>query len=118
VLGVSLRDSGKIVPLATNMDRRLAELPEVPTFAELGLAGHGTLNWSALFAPAGTPPEIVTRLYDVFTDAARDEHLMKMAAKSGTFGFPANSQEEVRTSLKSEIDKWRKTASEIKLDLN
>ncbi|HEX2216991.1 MAG TPA: tripartite tricarboxylate transporter substrate binding protein [Xanthobacteraceae bacterium] len=118
VLGVSLRDSGKIIPLATNMPERLKELPDVPTFTEHGLPGHGTQNWSGLFAPAGTPPEVIKTLYEAFTNAAKDPELLQMAAKSGTFGFAAGSHDEVQTWLKAELAKWRETVAQIKLDLN
>jgi tripartite-type tricarboxylate transporter receptor subunit TctC len=118
VLGISLSQSGKIVLLATNMTGRLSMLPEVPTFAELGLEGQGTLNWSALFAPFGTPPEIIAALHRAFTDAVKDPVIVTQAEKTGTFGFAAETPEETAAWLKAEIVKWQRTTSEIKIEMN
>lgn len=117
-LGMSLVKSGKIVVVATTMPQRLAAFPDVPTFAELGLPGHGTLNWSALFAPAGTPPEIVKTLHKVFTDAVNDPHILQQAEKSGTFGFAADSPDATAAWLKEEMAKWRHTIAETKIEMN
>jgi tripartite-type tricarboxylate transporter receptor subunit TctC len=118
VLGVSLANSGKIFVLATNMTKRLEALPDVPTFTELGYPGQGTLNWSALFAPAGTPPEIIQTLYKAFTDAVNDPLITQQAEKTGTFGFPAPSVDATAAWLKEEMEKWRRTVAEVKIDLN
>ncbi len=118
VLGISLRQSGKIFPIATNMTSRLSQLPDVPTFTELGLPGQGTLNWSALLAPAGTPPEIVQSLHRAFTDAVRDPQIIEQAEKTGTFGFASDTVEATQAWLKDEIAKWRRITSEIKIEMN
>jgi tripartite-type tricarboxylate transporter receptor subunit TctC len=54
--------SGQIRALAVTSDARLAELPNVPTMAEAGVSGVKVGLWSGVFAAAGTPPVIVTRL--------------------------------------------------------
>jgi tripartite-type tricarboxylate transporter receptor subunit TctC len=118
VLGISLSQSGKIFLLATNMHHRLKQLPDVPTFDELGLKGQGTLNWSALFAPAGTPGEIVETLHRAFTDAVKDPLIMEQAEKTGTFGFAADTVDETSAWLKDEMEKWRRTTAEIKIEMN
>src|SRR5438445_11884037 len=51
--------AGRMKALATAMPSRLAELPEVPTLAELGYAGIGTNAWQGMFAPAATPRPVV-----------------------------------------------------------
>jgi tripartite-type tricarboxylate transporter receptor subunit TctC len=53
---------GEVRALAITSDARLAELPDVPTMAEAGVPGVKVGLWSGVFAPAGTPPVIVTRL--------------------------------------------------------
>ncbi len=60
--------SGKVRALAVTSSRRSLAAPEYPTLAESGLAGYESTSWLALFAPAGTPREIVAR---VSADAAR-----------------------------------------------
>ncbi len=118
VQGTKLRDSGQIKLYATNMTERLKTLPDVPTFAELGLPGHGTLNWSGVFAPAGTPPEIIRKLHEAFTKAVNDPWVIEKAGNTATFKFPTDAQEEFATFVKSEMDKWTKIAEEVKLDMN
>ena len=55
--------AGKLRALAVTTAARSAVAPEVPTLAESGLAGYDLSSWQAVFAPAGTPPAIVDRLY-------------------------------------------------------
>jgi tripartite-type tricarboxylate transporter receptor subunit TctC len=118
VQGHMLRDSGKVRIIATSMTRRIPSLPDVPTFTELGLPGQGTLNWSGVFAPAGTPPEIVRKLHRVWTDAAKSPFVLERAAKTATFLFHTETQEEMAAFVKDELAKWRAIAQEVKIDLN
>ncbi len=53
---------GKVRALAVTNDKRSVALPELPTIAEAGLPGYQSISWLALFAPAGTPRDIVNRL--------------------------------------------------------
>jgi tripartite-type tricarboxylate transporter receptor subunit TctC len=55
---------GKIKPLAVTSPTRMPELPNVPTVAEAGFPGLELSVWTALLAPAGTPPDIVAKLED------------------------------------------------------
>lgn len=53
---------GKLRILAVGGDKRLAALPDVPTFAEAGVKNFGVVNWTGLWAPKGTPPDVIARL--------------------------------------------------------
>jgi tripartite-type tricarboxylate transporter receptor subunit TctC len=53
---------GKLVALASSMSKRSSVLPNVPTVAESGLPGFSYNLWVGMFAPAGTPPDIVDKL--------------------------------------------------------
>jgi tripartite-type tricarboxylate transporter receptor subunit TctC len=110
--------AGTVFPLASVTDKRLAALPDVPTLAEAGFPGVGTGNWSALFAPAGTPPEVVKVLHRAFTDAVKDASVVEAAGKTGTDVYPAGSPEETATWLRGEMTKWRGVVSEVKLEMN
>jgi tripartite-type tricarboxylate transporter receptor subunit TctC len=55
--------AGKLKPLAVTTAQRSGVAPDVPTMAESGLTGYELSSWQAVFAPAGTPPAIVERLY-------------------------------------------------------
>jgi tripartite-type tricarboxylate transporter receptor subunit TctC len=54
--------AGKVRLLATGGARRLAQLPDVPTVAESGLAGFEAVSWFGLFAPKGTPNDVVAKI--------------------------------------------------------
>jgi tripartite-type tricarboxylate transporter receptor subunit TctC len=110
--------AGTVHPIAAVTAKRLEALPDVPTLAELGFPGVGTGNWSALFAPAGTPPEVIKLLHRAFTDAVNDKFVVDAAGKTGTYIFPANSPEETRTWLGDEMKKWRGVVGEVKLEMN
>jgi tripartite-type tricarboxylate transporter receptor subunit TctC len=64
--------SGKVRAIAVTAARRLAQLPEVPTLAELGYPGATTEIGFALFAPAGTPPAVVARIHAALKDLPDD----------------------------------------------
>jgi tripartite-type tricarboxylate transporter receptor subunit TctC len=59
---VQLAKAGKVRPIAVTSLKRSAALPEVPTVAELGYPGFEANTWIGLFAPAGTPPDLLDRL--------------------------------------------------------
>jgi tripartite-type tricarboxylate transporter receptor subunit TctC len=106
------------VRVLSNVTDRLEGFKEFPTFAELGYKDVGTGNWSALFAPAGTPKEVIDVLYKAFTEAVRDPFVRDASAKTGTDIFPADSVEETQSWLKTEMVKWRKNIEEIPVELN
>jgi tripartite-type tricarboxylate transporter receptor subunit TctC len=59
---VQLARAGKVRPIAVTSLKRSSALPEVPTVAELGYPGFEANTWIGLFAPLGTPPELLDRL--------------------------------------------------------
>jgi len=75
--------SGKLRPLAHWGDRPLAALPEVPSLKQLGYKAQFA-QWSALFAPAATPPEIVQRLRAAAQKVAADPTVQQTIARAGS----------------------------------
>ena len=61
--------AGKLRGLAVTTAERAASMPDLPTIAEFGLPGYETYTWNALFAPAGTPPEVIERLNEAAVKA-------------------------------------------------
>jgi tripartite-type tricarboxylate transporter receptor subunit TctC len=55
--------AGKLRPLAMGSAKRSSVFPEVPTVAESGVPGYVSESWNGLIAPAGTPKEVIDRLY-------------------------------------------------------
>ena len=64
-----LAQGGQARILAVATDKRLASLPDVPTFEEIGVKGFESSTWNAIAAPPGTPPAIVEKLNDALSDA-------------------------------------------------
>jgi tripartite-type tricarboxylate transporter receptor subunit TctC len=101
--------AGKLRALAVSGPTRAAQLPDVPTFDELGVAYGNDTSWYALFAPAGTPREIVGKIN---TDTLRVLADPDMKARAVALGFRlvGDTPEQLGTVLHGEIDKWAKIA--------
>lgn len=74
---------GRLRGLAVLGPRRVSALPDLPTTAELGLAGAEGATWFGLYGPAGLPPAVVKKLHD---EVARIVKLPEVKAKFETFG--------------------------------
>ena len=64
--------AGKIEALAVSGNKRMPELPDVPSMAEAGYPGVDTLLWSGVFAPVTTPPAIARKLQKALANAIHD----------------------------------------------
>jgi tripartite-type tricarboxylate transporter receptor subunit TctC len=100
-----LAKAGKLRALAVTTARRSSIAPDVPTLAESGLPGFEVGSWQGVFAPAGTPPEIVKRLNAEIVKAL---NLPDVREKLGSLGaeIVANSPEEFSALVKAEVVKW------------
>ena len=96
---------GKFRALAVSGPERATELPNVPTFAELGVPYGNDTSWYALFAPAGTPPAIVAKINGDTNRMLTDPDLKSRVTKLG-FRLVGSSPEQLGTYLKNEIGKW------------
>jgi tripartite-type tricarboxylate transporter receptor subunit TctC len=97
--------AGKLRPLAVTSLRRAPALPDVPTMSESGTDGYEVLNWFGVFAPAGTPKEIVDRLQTEAAVMMADDKTKNMLTGEGADPIaskPANFAAFVR----AEIKKW------------
>lgn len=70
-------EAGKLRAIGTTGQVRLPSLPNVPTFAELGYPGINFTAWSVLLAPAGTPPQVVEKISQVFEAVLKDPRVVK-----------------------------------------
>ena len=109
--------AGKIVPLAVTSERRSFALPDVPTLAELGVKGYEARTWYALWAPAGTPREIVERMQQEVAKALQSKELKDIWTALGADpgGQPP---EAMRRFVDAEVAKWAKAVKDsgAKLD--
>lgn len=106
---------GKARALAVTGNRRLAALPDVPTMAEAGLNGVDATTWFGLFAPAGTPKEVVDRLQRDAATALRA--LKENFAKQGDDAI-GSTPEEFSALVRSEHAKWGKLIKDLGVKLD
>ncbi len=97
--------SGKLRVLAVASERRSRVLPQVPTVAESGLPGFHASSWHGLFAPAGTPRDIVTRLHSDITQIVKLPDIHERLLAQGVEPV-ANTPAEFVDFIKSEIARW------------
>jgi len=102
--------AGKLLPLAVSSARRHPLLPEVPTIAEAG-AGIGSLatleavSWQGLFAPAGTPRDIVARLNVEVVRALESPEIKGFFSPQG-FVVAGSTPEQFKALVEAEVTKW------------
>src|SRR3989475_5872867 len=97
--------AGRMKALATAMPSRLAELPEVPTLAELGYAGIGTNAWQGMFAPAATPKPVLDMLYGSIA-AALSRPEMKESLAPQMLTLPLAPPQEFTEVVRKETQGW------------
>jgi tripartite-type tricarboxylate transporter receptor subunit TctC len=89
---LALMRAGSIKAYAVTSETRLAQAPEVPTFAELGLPKISWSAWYGLFAPKGTPKEIVSQLNAATVEALADLAVRSRLIDLGFEIFPREQQ--------------------------
>jgi tripartite-type tricarboxylate transporter receptor subunit TctC len=110
--------AGSLRPLAVLAEKRLTDYPDIPTLAEAGYPGVGTLHWQSMLAPAGTPKEVLATLHKAILEAARAPQLQEAFAKQLVTVSPHASLEEAQTWLNGEIGNWQKITAEVKIEMN
>jgi tripartite-type tricarboxylate transporter receptor subunit TctC len=92
-------------PLAVAAPARLAGLPEVPTFSEIGVSQYNLRIWTGVLAPAGTPKEIITKLNQTIQGILQTPEIKKeIADEGGEAG--ATTPDEFTAFLQSERKHW------------
>jgi tripartite-type tricarboxylate transporter receptor subunit TctC len=91
--------------IAVTSAKRSPAMPNVPTFAESGLAGFEANSWWAVLAPAGTPREIIARLNAEVVRALNDAALKERFLGLGADPAPG-TPEECGAHIKGEVSKW------------
>jgi tripartite-type tricarboxylate transporter receptor subunit TctC len=100
-----LAKGGKLRALAVTTAKRSSVAPEVPTLAESGLAGYEVGSWQGVFAPAGTPPEIVKRLNAEIVKIIRTPDVNEKLTALGAEPV-GNTPEEFGALVRAEVGKW------------
>ncbi len=103
--------SGQVRPIAALGAKRFAQLPNVPTLLEAGFPGLTGGTWLALYAPAGTPEAVITRLNAAVKAALSDKEVTERLTAQGT--RPAySSPAELATFTRDEFERWGRIVRE------
>lgn len=97
--------NGTLVPIAVTPAARSPELPEIPTIDEAGVPGYEATSWFGMFAPAGTPDDVVKVLHEAITEALHDPEVIEKFSAQGA-QIHSETPEEFAEFIAAETAKW------------
>jgi tripartite-type tricarboxylate transporter receptor subunit TctC len=103
--------AGRLRALAVTTPKRVAAMPDMPTFAEAGVKGVVVVNWYGLVAPARTPKPIVDRIAKETSIAMQAPDMIKRIAAEGSEAV-GSSPAEFASLIRSEIDQWTRVVKQ------
>ncbi|OZI60248.1 tripartite tricarboxylate transporter substrate binding protein [Bordetella genomosp. 11] len=109
--------SGKLVALASTGATRPAMLRDIPTLSESGLKGYEADTWYGLFAPAGTPPDVVRKLNADVVAVLKLPDIQAFFAEQGAEVI-GDSTSDANAKVRSEVGKWRDVIRSIGLTMD
>ncbi|QNN57315.1 tripartite tricarboxylate transporter substrate binding protein BugD [Diaphorobacter ruginosibacter] len=103
-----IQDGKRAKVFGVTTPRRLASLPAIPTLDEQGLKGFDVKVWHGMYAPKGTPREVVEKLNKALNAALVDDNVKKRIAElsSDLVSPDKATPESLRTHLAAEVDRW------------
>jgi tripartite-type tricarboxylate transporter receptor subunit TctC len=111
-----LAKAGLIRVLAVMADQRLPDYPDAPTLKELGYAAGEGL-WSALYAPAKTPHDVLDTLHRATVQALKTDAVQDTFGKQMIKAVPDASVAEAQAWSKRETARWKKLTEDVKIDI-
>lgn len=109
--------NGKLRAVAVGGSERSKAAPDLPTIAESGVPGYETYEWNAVFAPAGTPPEIVNQVSQALAKVLKDPQIAEQLAGIGAEPI-GSTPADLDTFRRAEIAKWQRVVKEAYLKLD
>lgn len=107
--------SGKVKPLAVAGPTRLSGIPNVPTFAEIGLPDMASDSWNGLLAPAGTSPAIIKKLHAAVVEAMESPDLKGKLESQGAI-VKGSTPAEFRKQIDADLKHWEEQFKNTKID--
>jgi len=114
----AMHRAGKLRILVVTSETRLASIPEIPTVAEAGFPDLTSQNFIGLYAPRGTPREIVDKIAAATRAALVDKELKRIFDASGFTPEPESTPEKARRLVETEIAYWTPVIRAIGLKLD
>jgi tripartite-type tricarboxylate transporter receptor subunit TctC len=115
--GGGLIRSGKVRPLAVANAKRLQQLPDVPTFAELGYKEVLAEAFAGIVVPARTPPEVIARLQLAVRNAVHDPEVTRKLVEIG-YEPVGGTPQQFSAVLQQEIPRWHKLIKDLNISLD
>jgi tripartite-type tricarboxylate transporter receptor subunit TctC len=103
--------AGRLRALAVTTPKRVAAMPDLPTFAEAGVKGVVVVNWYGLVAPARTPKSVIDRIAKETATAMHSPDMAKRLAAEGSDPV-GSSPAEFTAHIRSEIDQWSRVVKQ------
>ena len=97
--------SGSVRMLGVSSEKRVPQIPDVPTIAESGFPGFNVLTWNGLIAPAGTPKDIVNKIAGEMGRAAKDPQFLARLEQYGADPL-SNTPEEFAALIAADLAAW------------
>jgi tripartite-type tricarboxylate transporter receptor subunit TctC len=102
---ISQVKAGRLKAIAVTSAKRVSVAPDVPTFAEAGLAGYEATGWFGVVMPAGTPAEVIGRMNSELVAALKRDEVRERVIAAGAEPSPSTSA-EFGALIRDEIAKW------------
>ncbi|HTG97612.1 MAG TPA: tripartite tricarboxylate transporter substrate-binding protein, partial [Burkholderiales bacterium] len=103
--------NGRIKLLAVTSSKRLAAFPDAPTMAESGFPELTSGSWQGVFVPAGTPKEVVDKLYSVLMETMKTPEVVQRLGNGGV-DVVTSAPGEFAKFVQGETDRWGKAVKE------
>jgi tripartite-type tricarboxylate transporter receptor subunit TctC len=110
--------AGKVKALAVASAKRVAQFPDLPTVAESGVPGYVAGSWFGLFAPGGTPREIVMKVSNEVQKILADPDYHRKVIVPNTLEPIGSSPDEYAAMIKADADKWAKVIRDAGLKVD
>jgi tripartite-type tricarboxylate transporter receptor subunit TctC len=110
-------NTGKLVPIVVAAPQRLAVLPNVPTFKDVGLEAVNRMAYYGLLAPKGTPPDIVGKVHAAAMKALQDPAVRKRIEDTGSLVI-GNTPAQFTDQIKAELAVYKQVVDKQKLKLD
>ena len=108
--------SGRLVAIGVSTAKRLASLPDVPTFIEQGVPDFEVSSWNGILVPSNTPRPVVDRLHREIATALRDPDTRERFAALGIEPV-GNTPEQFAEQIKADLARWAKVVEQAKIRL-
>jgi tripartite-type tricarboxylate transporter receptor subunit TctC len=103
--------AGRLVPIVVAAPERLKQLPDVPTFKEVGLEPVNRMAWYGVYGPKGLPTEIVNKLHGAFKKTLDQANVRARIEETASIVI-GNTPEEFAQQIKAEYDIYHKVVQE------